>query len=101
MQWHVALGGVEDEQLGPDQPQQRHLVRQLELGEARDVPRPLHGREEDPRGKLADVIDANHVVGSHLDLSIARGVGLGPEQQGDIGGEVGRSTERVASKSEA
>ena len=74
MQWHVALGGVEDEQLGPDQPQERHLVRQLELGEARDVPRPLHGREEDPRSKLANIIDADHVVGSHLNLTISRGV---------------------------
>ena len=29
VQRHVALGGVKDEQLGPDEPQQRHLVSQL------------------------------------------------------------------------
>ena len=101
MERHAALGGVQHEQLGPDQPQQGNLVRHLQLGEAGDVASPLHGAEEYPRGELANVVDANHVVGSHLDLSVARGVGLGPEQQGDIGGEVGRSTERVASKSEA
>ena len=101
MEGHAALRGVQHEQLGPDQPQQGNLVCHLQLGEARDVASPLHGAEEYPCGELANVVDANHVVGSHLDLSVARGVGLGPEQQGDVGGEVGRSTKRVASKSEA
>ena len=106
MQWHVALGGVEDEQLGPDQPQQRHLVRQLELGEARDVPRPLHGREEQLGRELADAVDANHVVGLELGIS-GRGIGLGPDQLADVrrevggcGARAGRGEARVVSGSE-
>ena len=81
VQGHVALGGVKDEQLGPDEPQQRHLVSQLQLGEAGDVAGPLHRREEDAGGELADVIDADHVVGGHLDLAIPGGVWLRPEQE--------------------
>ena len=101
MKRHAALGGVQHEQLGPDQPEQGHLVRHLELGEAGDVASPLHRAEKYPRCKLANVVDANHVVGSHLDLSVARGVRFGPEQEGDVGGEVGGSAKWVASETEA
>ena len=45
-----------------------YLVCELKLGEARDVPGPLHGGEEDPGGELADIVDADHVVTRHLDL---------------------------------
>ena len=45
-----------------------YLVCELKLGEARDVPGPLHGGEEDPGGELADVVDTDHVVTRHLDL---------------------------------
>ena len=78
---HVALGGVKDEQLGPDEPQERHLVCQLELREAGDVAGPLHRREEDAGGELTDVVNADHVVGSHLNLAVSRGVWLRPEQE--------------------
>ena len=78
---HVALGGVKDEQLRPDEPQERHLVCQLELREAGDVAGPLHRREEDAGGELTDVVNADHVVGSHLNLAVSRGVWLRPEQE--------------------
>ena len=78
---HVALGGVKDEQLGPDKSQERHLVSQLQLREAGDVAGPLHRREEDAGSELADVVNADHVVGGHLDLAVSGGVWLRPEQQ--------------------
>ena len=101
MKRHAALGSVQDKELGPDQPQQGHLVSHLQLGEAGDVASPLHGAEEYPRGKLANVVDSDHVVGSHLDLSVSRSVGLRPEQERDVGGEVGGSAKRVASETKA
>ena len=101
MKRHTALGRVQHKQLRPDQPQQGHLVGHLQLGEAGYVTSPLHSAEENPRGKLANVVNSDHVVGSHLDLSVARSVGLSPEQERDVGGEVGGSTKRVASKTKA
>lgn len=91
---HVTLGGVQDEQLGPDQAEETHLVRHLELGEPGDVPGPLHPGEHDPGGHLADLLDVGE-VGLHLD-PVSGGVGLRPEQHGDVGGEVaGGSSQRV------
>ncbi len=71
MEGHVALGCIEDEELRPDQPQQCYLVGDLELREAWYVPRPLHGTEEETRCKLADIVDAHHVVGSQLHLAVS------------------------------
>ena len=91
---HVALGSVQHEQLRPDQSEEPHLVSHLELGEAGDVPGPLHPGEHDPGGHLADLLDVGQ-VGLHLD-PVAGGVGLGPQQHGDVGAEVaGGGTERV------
>ena len=87
---HAALGGVQHEQLGPDQPQQGNLVRHLQLREARDVASPLHGAEEEPRSKLTHAVDASKI--GRL-LSVGRvpsgRARLCPDQQGDVGGEVG------------
>ena len=101
MKRHTALGSVQHKQLGPDQPQQGHLVSHLKLREAWDVARPLHRAEEYPRCKLANIVNSDHVVGSHLDLSVAGGIGFSPEQERDVGGEVGGSTKRVASETKA
>lgn len=90
------LGGVEDEQLAPAQPQQRHLgitcaawfcdmflvleprllsvherrapdlVRDGQLGEIRDVSGPFHDAEEQPGSQFADVVDAHGVVRAAL-----------------------------------
>ena len=35
-----------------------------------NVPGPLHRTEEDPGSKLTDVVDPDHVVGSHLNLRV-------------------------------
>ena len=35
-----------------------------------NIPGPLHSAEEQPGGELADVVDADHVVGSHLNLNV-------------------------------
>ena len=90
MKRHAALGSVQHKQLGPDQPQQGHLVSHLQLGEARDVASPLHGAEEKPRCKLADTVDASEVW-RLLGIGWVSGGGarLGSDEQGDVGGEVG------------
>ena len=90
MKRHTALGSVQHKQLGPDQPQQGHLVSHLKLGEAWDVARPLHCAEEKPCSKLADTVDASKVwwlLG--VGWVAGGGAGLGSDQQGDVGGEVG------------
>lgn len=97
MQRHGALRRVEHEELGPRQLEQRHLVRQLQLGEEGDVARPLHGAEEQARGQLADVLDAHDVGGLHRAVAKARrGVGLGAQQHGDEGRQVRVAVQRVA-----
>lgn len=68
------------------------LLGHGQLGEVRDVPRPLDGAEEQPSGELTDVVDAHDrgAAGGRLHLRLAvrsavaaAGVGLGAEQQGD------------------
>ena len=86
---HVALGGVKDEQLGPDESQQRHLVSQLQLREARDVTGPLHRREEQLGCELADGVKAGDVVGSELGPVSPR-VWLRSDQRADVRAEEGR-----------
>lgn len=96
MEGHGALRGVQHEELRPDQPQQCHLVRHLKLGEEGDVLGPAHGREEEPRRQLADVVDAHDVVGVHA-LAVGRGgEGLGAKEEGDVRGQVGVAVEGVA-----
>ena len=90
MEGHVALGSIQNKQLRPDKAQEGHLVCDLKLWEAGNVSGPLHPVEEQTRGELADVLDADHVVGSMLKLGIAsRGVRLSPHELADVGGEVG------------
>ena len=97
MQRHGALGGVEHEQLAPAQPQQGHLVRHLQVREEGDVAGPLHGTEEQAGGQFADVLDAHDVGLLHGAVAEAGcGVGLGPQQHGDEGGQVGVAVEGVA-----
>ncbi|EOA93579.1 hypothetical protein Anapl_15963, partial [Anas platyrhynchos] len=48
------LRRVEHEELAPAEPQQGHLVGDLQVGEERDVPGPLDGAEEQAGGQLAD-----------------------------------------------
>ena len=62
----------------------------LKFREARDIPRPLHGREQDPRREFTDCVQPNDIprVG---DMRVAgRGVGLRPHEEGDVVSEVGR-----------
>ncbi|KFO77706.1 hypothetical protein N303_04836, partial [Cuculus canorus] len=81
---HGALGGVEDEELAPGEPQQGHLVGDLQVGEEGDVASPLDGAEEQACGQLADVLDAHDVVGLHALAAVAGGgIGLGPQEQGE------------------
>ena len=87
---HVALGGVKDEQFGPDEPQERHLVCQLELREAGDVAGPLNRREEQLGRELADGVQAGDVVDAELG-SVSPGVGLRSDQRADVGAEEGRA----------
>lgn len=87
MQGHGALRGVEHEQLAPRQPQQSHLVGDLQVGEEGNIPGPLHGAEEHPGGEFANVLDAHDVVGLHALAAIAgRRVGLRSQQKRDISG---------------
>ena len=87
VQRHVALGGIEDKQLRPAQPQQSYLIRHLEIRKAGDALGPLDSAEQQPGGKLANVVDANHV--GRLHLTIARSwIGLGSHQKGRVGRQV-------------
>lgn len=58
VQRHRTLRRVQHEQLAPDQPQQRHLVGDLQVREERDVACPLDRAEQQPRGQLADRVSA-------------------------------------------
>ena len=71
VQGHRTLGGVEYEQLAPSEPQQSHLVGDLEVREEGDVPRPFDGAEEQPGGQFADVLDAHDVVRLHAVTAVA------------------------------
>ena len=91
MKRHTALGSVQHKQLGPDQPQQGHLVSHLKLGEPGNVSSPLDRAEEKPGSKLADTVDASEVWRLLCIGRVAGGrAGLCSDQQGDVGGEVGR-----------
>ena len=68
LQRHGALRRVQHEQLAPAEPQQRHLVGHLQVGEEGDAARPLDGREEQARCQLADVLDAHDVRRLHAAL---------------------------------
>lgn len=75
---------------------QTNLVHELQVGEEGDVLGPLHSTEEQPGGQLADVLDAHQVVSLHALGAVAgRGVGLGPQQQGDEAGQVRLAVVRV------
>lgn len=66
-----------------------HLVHELQVGEERDVLRPLDGAEEQPGSQLADVLDAHQVVALHALGAVAgRRVGLCAQQQGNEAGQV-------------
>ena len=94
---HGALGGVQHEQLTPAQPEQRHLIRHLEIRKERDVAGPFDRAEEQAGGQLADVLDAHDVRLLHGAVAEARRrVRLGTQQHGDEGGQVGVAVERVA-----
>lgn len=87
VEWQSGLGGVQDKQLTPAQPQQSHLIRDWQLREIGYIPGPLHNAEEKPRGQFADVIDAHGIVGAAL-LAVlvsvsAVGVRLSSQQLGD------------------
>lgn len=85
VQRHGTLRRVQHEQFAPDEAQQRHLVRHLEIGEEGDVAGPLDGREEEPGGQLANVVDAHDVVARLHALAVARRrVRLGPQQQRNV-----------------
>lgn len=88
VQRHRTVGGVQDEQLAPAEPQQRHLVGDLEVGKERDVPRPLDGAEQEPGGQLADVLDAHDVVRLHAVSVAGARVRLGPQQHRNEPGQV-------------
>lgn len=89
MQRHRALGGVEDKQFGPDEPQKRHLVSDLQFRKKGDVLGPLDGREEEPCRQLTDIVDAHDVVRLHALAVPGRGIRLGAQQQRDVGTQVG------------
>ena len=94
LQWHVALGGVEDEQLGPDQPQEANLISHLKFRKAGYPSGPLNAGKHDPSSHLTDGLDVAHVA-LHLDPKPG-GVGLGSDQHGDVGGEVANwSSQRI------
>ncbi|KFO59833.1 hypothetical protein N302_05767, partial [Corvus brachyrhynchos] len=85
MEGHGALGSIEDEELAPGEPQQGHLVGDLQVGEEGNIAGPLDGAEEQTGGQLTDVLDAHDVVGLHALAAVAGGgVGLGPQQEGDV-----------------
>ncbi|KGL80539.1 hypothetical protein N309_09716, partial [Tinamus guttatus] len=82
-----ALGSVEHKQLAPGQPEQGHLVCDLQVWEEGDIPGPLHGAEEHPSRQFANVLDAHDVVGLHaLAAKAGGGVGLCSQKKGDISG---------------
>ncbi|KFQ14663.1 hypothetical protein N330_06150 [Leptosomus discolor] len=84
---HGALGSVEDKQLAPGQPQEGHLVCDLEVWEEGDIPGPLHRAEEHPSCQFTNVLDAHDVVGLHaLTAKAGGGVGLCSQKKGDISG---------------
>lgn len=96
MEGHGALGCIQHEQLAPGEAKKGHLVRDLQVREEGDVPGPLHGAEEHPRGQFANVLDAHDVVRLHaLTAEARRGVGLCTQQQGNISGQVRVAVEGV------
>ncbi len=93
---HGALGGVQDEQFAPGEAEQGHLVRYLQVREERDVAGPLHGAEEHPGRKLADVLDTHDVVALQALRAEPGGrVGLGPQQERDVSRQIGVTLQRV------
>ena len=51
---------------------------------------------------FTNVVYAHHVVGGHLHLAIAGGVvGLGPQQKGDVGRQVGGAAQSLCGEAEA
>lgn len=96
VQRHGALRRVQDKQFAPHEPEQRHLVSDLQVGEEGDVSRPLDRREEQSRGQLADVVDAHDVVGLHALAVARRRVRLGPQEQRDVARKVRVAVHRVA-----
>lgn len=97
MQRHGALGRVKHKQLAPRQPEKGHLVGDLQVGKERDVSCPLHGAEEQTSRQLADVLDAHDVVALEALRAEPGGrVGLGPQEEGDVPGQVGVALQRVS-----
>lgn len=96
MEGHGALRRIQHEQLAPGEAKKGHLVRDLQVREEGDVPGPLNGAEEHPRGQFANVLDAHDVVRLHaLAAEARRGVGFRAQQQGNISGQVGVAVEGV------
>lgn len=85
---HRALARVQNEQLGPHEPQESNLIGHLEIREKGYVSRPLDGGEEQPSGELAYGVDAHYVVGLYALAVAAGGVGLGPQEQADVAAQV-------------
>lgn len=96
VQGHGTLAGVEHEEFAPDEPEQRHLVRHLQVREERDVARPFHGAEQQPGRQFADVVDAHDVVGLHALRVSRRRVRFRPQQQRDEARQVRVSVQRLA-----
>lgn len=97
MDGHGALSRVQDEQLAPGESEQRHLIRYLEIREEGNVLGPFHRAEEQTSGQLADVLDAHDVTGLHALVAVSgRGIGLGPEQERDVSGQVALTAQRVS-----
>ena len=67
---HGALGGIQDEEFTPAQPQESHLVCYLEIWKEGNVSGPLHRTEEQSGCQLANVFDAHEVVGLHAMASV-------------------------------
>ena len=97
MQRHGALGSVQHKQLRPAEAKQRHLVRDLQLGEERDIAGPFNGGEEQAGGQLADVLDAHDVGLLHAVAEPGGRVRLRPQQHGDEAGQIRVPVQRVSS----
>jgi len=79
---HVALGSIQDKQLGPDQAEESHLVRHLQLGKPRNIPGPLNRGEQYAGGKLTDVVQPDDITGMLLHVGVAGGrIWLRPHEQ--------------------